>query len=289
MFDNHQNDDQPRAYVVLDIESAVLDESGHRRYQQMERWCPSRDSDKSRRGYKRGEDPLKTPRWVFQTITTAAAMVLVEHQDGNLEVARFVTLSAPEHDERAVVAGLLDVLTDAPAGAAIASWAGSFHDISLIVMAAMKHGLTLPGGWRWLAFGGQHRTRHVDFARNVTGGLKMKPIHLAEVAAALDIPAKLTVPPFAVAGLIEAGAWGAVASAVEVDCISTALLLARWRRLFDDRAEVRVVEDRILRQVEELRPNRLYIPALRAHRAAGLNAVAANDRAPIPWVTGYAA
>ena len=288
MFDNHPTDHQPRAYVVLDIESAVLDESGHRRYQQMERWDPSRDGDKSRRGYKRSEDPLKTPRWVFQTITTAAAMILVEHQDGNLEVARFVTLGATEHDERAVVAGLLDVLADAPAGAAIASWAGSFHDVSLIVMAAMKHSLTLPKGWRWLAFGGQHRMRHVDFARIVTGGLKMKPIHMAEVAAALDIPAKLTVPPFAVAGLIEAAAWDAVASAVEVDCISTALLLARWRKLFDDRAEVQVIEDRILRQVEELRPNRPYIPALRAHRAAGLKAIVAND-ATIPWVTGYAA
>ncbi len=288
MFDNRITEDQPRSYIVIDIESAVLDESGHRRYQQMERWVPSRDSDKSRRGYKRSEDPLKTPRWVFQTITTAAAMVLVEHQDGNLEVARFVTLGAPEHDERAVVAGLLDVLADAPTGAAIASWAGSFHDVSLIVMAAMKHGLTLPKGWGWLAFGGQHRTRHVDFARIVTGGLKMKPIHMAEVAAALDIPAKLTIPPFAVAGLIEAGAWAAVASAVEVDCISTALLLARWRKLFDDRAEVQVVQDRILRQIEALRPNRPYIPALRAHRAAGLNAIVAND-VTIPWVTGYAA
>ncbi|WP_303762753.1 hypothetical protein [Sphingobium yanoikuyae] len=116
-----------RSWIIFDIESAVTDESGHRRYQQMERYVPRDDDDDQlgRRGYKRAEDPLKTPRWIFQSITTASAMVLTEHPDGNADVTRFVTLSAPDHTEKEIVAGLLDVLADAPADADLVSWAGS--------------------------------------------------------------------------------------------------------------------------------------------------------------------
>ena len=50
---------------------------------------------------------------------------------------------------------------------------------------------------------------------------------LAEVLAALDIPAKISVPAFAVARLIYADQWDAVQEACECDVISTALLLAQ--------------------------------------------------------------
>ena len=66
----------------------------------------------------------------------------------------------------------------------------------------------------------------------------MKPVHMAEVLAALDLPGKITIPAFAVADCIAAGQWEAVQSACEVDVISTALLLARWRMLHDGRASI---------------------------------------------------
>jgi len=282
----------PRCWIVLDLESAVLDDTAHKRYQAMERWVPS-DDKPIRRGYRRSEDPLSCPRWCFQTITTAALMVLVEDSQGGVDVSRFVTLSAPDHDERAVLAGVLQVLNDAPANAEICSWMGVAHDFSLILAGCMRHGLTLPRGWEWLAFGGFHRERHIDLARALTGGMKMKPIHLAEVLAAMDIPGKITAPPFAVTGLIYAGRWDEVQSACEVDVIGTACLLARWRRLNDPRAEADAVEDRILRRVIELRQGREYIPALEAHRQrrfAAKWAKAANDAATLaPWVDQDAA
>src|SRR3569623_234400 len=105
-------------------------------------------------------------------------MVLVEHPDGNIDVSRFVTLSQPDHDARAVVAGLLQVLADAPEGAELVSWAGMLHDVPLLTLGAMRHGLTLPKGWGWLGFGGNDPVRHLDFARTTTGGFKMKPVHL---------------------------------------------------------------------------------------------------------------
>ena len=195
----------PRAYVVLDIESAVTDETGHKRYQAMERWAPGNDDKPGRRNYTRSEDPLRTPRWPFQTIVTAAVMVLVEHADGNVDVSRFVTLSQPDHDERGIVEGVLNVLADAPEGAELVSWAGMVHDCPMLCLAAMRHGLALPKGWRWLGFGGNDPVRHLDFARVMTGGFKMKPVHMAEILASLDIPAKISVPAFAVARLIYAG------------------------------------------------------------------------------------
>ena len=282
----------PRSYVIIDIESAVLDEAGHRRYQRMERWTPG-DDRASRRHYERSEDPLHTPRWVFQTITTAAAMVLVEHVDGNVDVSRFVTLSAPVHDEREVVEGLFQVLADAPAGAELVSWAGSFHDLPLLTCAAMKHGLTLPADWRWIAFGGDGRQRHLDHARLLTGGLKMKPIHQAEYAAALDIPAKMTAKPSVVAKLIDTGQWDLVQEVCEGDVITGALLLARWRKLHDPRTDVDTVEDRILRRVEELRAGRGYVTELGTRRVARFGQQLSQARAEAevlaPWCLDQAA
>lgn len=277
---------RPRAYVVLDLESAVTDETGHKRYLGMERWSP-RKGKPSRRGYTRSEDPCLTPRWPFQTIVTASIMVLTENAEGGIDVARFTTLSQPDHDEREIVAGILQVLSEAPQEAELVSWAGMLHDCPMLSLAAMRHGLTLPKGWRWLGFGGNDPVRHLDFARTTTGGFKMKPVHMAEILASLDIPAKISVPPFAVAGLIYADQWNAVQEACEGDVISTALLLARWRQLHDDRANAQVVEDRILRQVIALRAGRGYTAALQARRRTHFESVfaaTANDAEVLsPW------
>lgn len=283
---------RPRSYVVLDVESAVIDESGHRRYQAMERYVPASDDQRSRRGYKRRDDPLKTPRWPFQTIVTASAMLLVEHPDGNVDVSRFVTLSQPDHDERSVIAGILQVLADAPEGAELVSWAGMLHDVPLLTLAAMRHGLSLPKLWSWLAFGGQS-PRHIDFARITTGGFKMKPVHMSELLASLDIPSKISVPAFAVAHRIYAGDWDAVQEACEGDVISTAMLLAHWRQLLDPRVSADAVTDRILRRVIELRAGRGYIATLEARRAKSFAAqctAAANDAQTLaPWLNQEAA
>lgn len=282
-----------RSFIVFDLESAVLDDTAHKRYLQMERYNPRSDEQPGRRGYKRSEDPLKTPRWVFQSIVTASAMVLVEPSEGNLEVSRFVTLSAPDHSEREIVEGLLQVFEDAPEGAELATWGGCMHDIPMIVCAAMRHGLTLPRSWQWLAFGGDGRNRHIDFARILTGGLKIKPVHMSEYLASLDIPCKMSAAPWEVARLIYAGNFDKVQEACESDVISCALLLARWRKLHDPRVGHEVAEERILRQVAELRAGRGFVRQLDARRATRFKAQLEHARQDLdrlaPWLSSEAA
>lgn len=277
----------PRCWIVLDLESAVIDDTAHKRYQSMERWVPS-DDKPIRRGYQRSEDPLTTPRWIFQTVTTASMMMLIEDDQGGIDVSRFITLSAPDYDERSVLTGILQVLADSPQNAEICTWSGLAHDIPILISGCMRHGLSLPRGWGWLAHGGYHRSRHLDLAHAYTAGMKMKPIHLAEVLAAMDIPAKITAPAFAIAQMIYAGRWEGVQQACEIDAIGTACLLARWRTLNDGRIPVEAVEDRILRRVIELRSGRSYIPALEAHRLSRFKTSitkAANDAKVLaPWL-----
>ncbi len=283
----------PRSYVVLDLESAVRDHSAHRRYQQMERWVPDDSNRPSRPGYTRGEDPLKTPRWPFQTITTASILIAREHSEGGLDVSRFVTYSAPEQDERATLIGILKELADAPVDAELCSWGGAMHDIPLLVAGCARHGLTLPKNWGWLAFGGKNASRHIDLLRVFTGGFAMKPVHQTEMLAAMGLPGKWTAKPAAVAKLIEAGEWQMVKEVCEGDCVSEVLLLARWRQLHDGRADPVVVEDRIVRRIIELKPDRNYVAELQARRDrrfASQFAKAANDAAILaPWLDTDAA
>jgi hypothetical protein len=282
-----------RSFVIFDIESAVLDLTAHRRYQQMERWVPTADDRPSRPGYLRGDDPLRTPRWPFQTLTTASVLVAREHIDGGLDVVRFVTYSAPVCDEKAVVAGVLKELADAPEGADLCTFGGAMHDIPLLIAAATRHGLTLPRGWAWMAFGGKNAGRHVDLLRIYTGGFAMKPVHQGELLAAFDLPGKLVAKPAAVARLIEAKQWSLVQEICECDVVSELLLLARWRQLLDGRAHAEVVEDRLLRRITEMKPDRGYTAELRARRDARFSAQvgkAANDALALaPWLDQDAA
>lgn len=284
MFEKQLSDRQPRCYIVLDIESAVIDQAGHRRYQAMERWSGGPDETKSRRGHKPEEDSLKTPRWPFQTIVAVSAMVLFEHSQGSLDVSRFETFAAPALDERAIVIGLYQLLSELPEHAEIATWGGAWHDFPLLKNCTLRHGLSLPRGHAWMAWSGEGKANHIDLCRVLGAGSKMKPVHQTEYAASLNIPAKITAPPFAVAALIKAGDFESVVEVVEGDVITTALILARWRKLLDPRARSDVAEDRILRQVEEFRSTRRYIPALRAHREMlrrRLIMEAANDPDPV--------
>ena len=121
-----------------------------------------------------------------------------------------------------------------------------------------------------MAWSGEGRVPHVDLARVLTGGAKLKLVHMAEYAAAVGVPCKLAAAPYSVARLAKAGEWSTVEEIVESDVITTGCLTAKWPKTHDRRAEavdIDTVIDRLLRQFAELRPDRRYRSALTGRRA----------------------
>lgn len=256
-------------HLIFDIESRATTEA-HTRYQMMERFVPKPDGgDSGRRGQRGPSDPLTTPRWCFQEIVTAVAMKCIGHVDGSIEPVEFVTLSKALLDERAIIQGLFDLIASMPANdAELVTFGGAGHDLPLLVVRAMSHGLSLPRGWGWMAFGGHGKVPHLDLLRVTTGGLKIKPLHMAELAALMDIPAKVTEPAWAAARHIAAENWAKVEEMCESDVATLSLLFASWRGLLDAGCAVDTAHDRICRKIEELRPDRGYTPAFTAKRLA---------------------
>lgn len=254
-------------HLIFDIESRATTDA-HQRYQAMERYVPKPGTaDSGRRGQRRESDPLTTPRWPFQEIVTVVAMKCIEHCDAGIEPVEFVTLSMPELDERAIIEGLLNLIASLPINdSELVTFGGANHDLPLLAVRAMRHGLTLPKGWGWLGFGSQGKVPHLDLLRVMTGGFKLKAVHMAELAAVFDIPAKVSDAAWSAARHINAGRWEMVASMAECDVATTCLIYASWRNLLDGRCPVDTVHDRICRKVEELRPGRDYTYAFTAKR-----------------------
>lgn len=252
--------------LIIDLETHVS-ETEHARYQAIERFMPTPgQADSGRRGKRGEEDPLTTARWPFQQIVTAVIMKCVM-LDGNISPIEMITLSAPDYDERAIIEGIFSILKRTPASEAeIVTYGGADHDIPLLIARAMRHGLTLPQGWSKLAFGGRGPAPQLDLLRILTGGTKLKLVHMSEFAAILDIPAKIKARASSVDHHIRAKDWDSVQEMCEVDVITTALLYASWCTLIDGRCSVSIVHDRIYRKVEELRVGRAYVPTLTEKR-----------------------
>ena len=113
----------------------------------------------------------------------------------------------------------------------------------------------------------------------MTGGTKLKLVHMSEFAAVLDIPAKLKGRASSVDHHIRAKDWNSVQEMCEVDVITTALLYASWRTLIDGRSPVSTVHDRIYRKMEEFRAGRTYMPIITAKRMQLFAALIADAEA----------
>jgi len=95
-----------------------------------------------------------------------------------------------------------------------------------LLMAAMREGIKLPAFLVPMATSFDVRNRrHIDLMLAMClGGAR---VHLAEVAAALDIPVKLIGAPGPVAGYIDSGKSSLVKSVAESDVLTTAMVLMR--------------------------------------------------------------
>lgn len=217
--------DQPRFVVVLDAEMAY-DMAAHRRYQASERFDPTDAEQLSVREQR--NDPRITPRWACQYITTLSWLVMIDGDDG-LRPLRLETRGLPEHDEAAVLTAFLSDM-EALGTVQLVTWGGFHADIPQMLMGAMAAGLRVPGRLKKLLSPWQRAASgHLDLLTEICGGAN--PVHLAEVAARLGIPAKLTCRPDLVSRLMERGKWADVRSVCEGDVLTTAAILMRWRHL----------------------------------------------------------
>jgi hypothetical protein len=215
--------------VILDCEFRyALD--AHSRYQVSERFDPTCLDD-----YRNNaRDPCVTPRWPLHEIVTMSWLILCE-VDGNLTPIRLETRGLPETGEAEMVKAFLADLGRLGQDMVIITWGGFATDLPSILLAAMTHGLCLPPTMRGLTEPfNRPRSKHVDLMTEIVGGATR--VHLAEIAARLRIPAKLTCRPDHVARLMERSKWSLVRSVCEGDVLTTFAVLTRHRRLTSDTA-----------------------------------------------------
>lgn len=254
--------------MIIDVESHVSTLE-HQRYQAMERYVPPAKPVVLRSGHRVDTDPKVTPRWLFREIVTAVVMKCKIEDSQNLVPFEISTFSKPDLDEKAIIEGVFACLGSTPvADTELVTYNGRNHDVQLLVTRAMKHQISLPRGWAWMANQSRGHVPHLDLLQAFTGGSKMTLAHMSEFCAVMAIPCKVTAAPNSVARFVEAGNFAAVEEMCEMDVISTSLLFCNWKKLVEGRCDVWIAHDRILREVERIRPNRSYIPELAAERRA---------------------
>lgn len=169
----------------------------------------------------RTSDPRPAPcRWPFRRVVSASVMaVTVDH--GIWEVDDFRSWAGPDDGE--VVRNLFTWMVERPAHRLV-SYAGASEDIPVLKTASMEFGTPLPRQLRHL-----ERDRagwlHIDLALTLKGGAGPF-VHQSELAARLELPAKIAGSAGQVPHLFQERRFEAVAWISECDVLLTSLLLA---------------------------------------------------------------
>ena len=265
--------DKPRSIVVLDAE-VQYDYGVHRRYQASERWLPDDAMTLSRRQAR--ADPRVTPRWPCQRIVALSYLVMSDGGDG-LRPVRMTTCGAPEQNEVEIVRTFFDDMERLGA-VQLVTWNGFGSDLPHLLLAAAAAGLRLPTCLAKLHAPWQRDNRvHLDLMSEMCGGANR--VHLAEIAAKLDIPVKLTCRPDLVSRLMEQGKWSSVKAVVEGDVLSTALVLMRWQHLLGGSVSILEIAQRLTSFVNEHCGHRAYAPDWTRYRDRVLHDVVNSETA----------
>lgn len=212
-------------FVVLDTESEY-DLDVHDRYLTAERFT---DDDKAALHPRDArEDPRVHPRWPCQRITAMSWLILRDGPDG-LVPERMETRGRPEQDEGQIIAAFLSEMQRL-GPARLVTWGGSAADVPPIMLAAMAAGLTVPDSLAGLLSRSQRsQAGHIDLMFEICG--RAARPHMAEVAAKLGVPCKLTCRPDLVSWLMDRGKWSDVKAVAEGDCLTLAAILMSWMHL----------------------------------------------------------
>jgi predicted PolB exonuclease-like 3'-5' exonuclease len=195
---------------------------------------PTRDISRQRGSTRRNpivfihKDPLINIRWPFRRPVAISWLILQKDDGGILSPVRLKTVGLPEYSEQQMLSEFFMDIASLEQFMMV-SWGGCFADIPRLLLAAMNQGMTLPASLHSFARPFDRKRPHFDLMKAVSGGTDN--VHLTEVAAAMEIPAKTLGVPTAVAGFIAAGKWSSVKAVCEGDVIATAFILLRYLSL----------------------------------------------------------
>lgn len=203
-------------YLVYDAEYD-RDHAGHALYQAAERYDPE--------GIERirEHDPRVDMRWPLKRPVVISWMT-IEEDGGRLVPGQLRSIGQPELSEADMLAQFFAAVSALPASVPLVTWGGSSSDEPQLRLAGMRLGLALPS--RLLVpfqAGRRHGPHHVDLLSHLCGDAAR--VHLAEVCAALRVPAKVVAAPTATAGLIAQRKWSQVKGICENDVLSAAAVL----------------------------------------------------------------
>lgn len=251
---NHENfrlfkSDMP-VLVVIDAEYR-FDHAAHARYRAAERFTPGKGP---RKGNK---DPLIVPRWPCREIVAFSWLVMSDGGDDGLTPTKIETRGLPEQDEKAILTDFFQDISTLGTSVRLVTWGGSAADIPPLLLATAKHGLRLPASLKGLQQRGRRMAPcHIDLMRDIAGDAA-RP-HLAEVAAALNIPAKTICRPDHVSRLMRQGKWSLVKSVAESDVLTTAMILMLHRQAIGAGESVLQSKQRLANLVRKKREYRSY-------------------------------
>lgn len=168
-----------------------------------------------------GRDTREEPLWPFHEIVAASWLVLRFHPGDQVpEIDPPVVMAMDSSDERTIVEALFAELAADPF-ACLTTWGGEGKDLAVLRRCAATHDLLLPQQMR---DGSPHTRTRLDLCRATT--VQARPVHLPELAAAVDIPAKPS-PSRWIGRLVEEGRWPDVRDQVLADVLTTAVLAVR--------------------------------------------------------------
>lgn len=274
----------PTSFLVLDVEKlSSLEE--HDRYLAAERTTREEVNTLTAdfTTAKKVRPELAKPRWPFGEIKVVSAMHLIIDDEQHLQVKEFKTYAQEAGSgEACLLKFLFAMITMLPANTAIVTWSGDILDINLLVMRAARHALRLPPGWDFLLDTRSAPQRYLDLLTMFTRGHRVSMVHMAEVAAAFDLPVKFIAPPKDIARKLVNNDMAGAKAVCEADVITTTLILAHWLAL-DGRIENLHADQRaIVQHVLENRNYRPYVPVLETFSEKLYVRMVSEARATLP-------
>lgn len=229
------NDNRPirRSYAVVDIET-LDDLEGFDKYEKL--------------------DPRPANlRWPFKHVCAAALLTFSVDDEGRYESGHLESWAG--NDEAALLGALFTKLR-LTEDCQLVTWSGISHDLVVMRMSAMEHGLRLP---RQLVHAAREHGRwlHRDLEVEMAAG-SGKHVHLTEVATRLRLPVKFADRASMVPKLIATGRLRRLAAIPEADVLTTALVLCAQLEIHGELARATGAQVRLIQSVLQHRPEARY-------------------------------